>query len=279
MANEVDEPASGDVVAVAEEAPPEDDARAQADAEDEAKPEAEGEAEEAEQADPDTSDLLEKVGRNASTLVMREVQLTTSRHIPELARAARDLTAVVAVVAAFVTAFALANWAIVEALFPSLPGWRAPLVLAAIWVGVGVLLAILLLVRTGRLTGWHWWKGITSDPDEAVRSREQARDDAEAALRESLKEFAAAVARDAGVLVTTAIVPLGGGAAAEAGEKVIDAVDDVTDAIEEKVPGGGVINKVATLALKPGRYALGALKREDSDDDQPDAEPDDEPSK
>jgi hypothetical protein len=278
MANEVDEPAAGDAVAVAEEAPPEDETKA----DDEAKAEAEEPegAEEAEPSEPDTSDMLEKVGRNASTLVMREVQLTTSRHIPELARAARDLTAVVLVVVAFATAFALANWAIVEALYPSLPGWRAPLVLMAIWIGVGILLTVLLLARTGQLTGWqHWWKGITSDPDEAVRSREQARDDAEAALRESLKEFAGAVARDAGVLVTTAIVPLGGGAAAEAGEKVIDAVDDVTDKIEEKVPGGSVINKVATLALKPGRYALGALKRDDADDGSDDDEPDDAPSK
>ena len=273
MANEVDEPVTDDAVAVAEEAPPEDKAENAAEIEG-----AEGgeEAEEAEAAEPDTSDLLEKVGRNASTLVLREVQLTTSRHIPELARAARDLTAVVAVVVAFATAFALANWAIVEALSPSLPGWRAPLVLMAIWVGVGVLLTVLLLARTGQLTGWqHWWRDFTSDPDEAVRGREEARDDAETALRESLKEFAAAVARDAGVLVTTAIVPLGENAV-EAGEKVIDAVDDVTDTIEEKVPGGSVINKMATLALKPGRYALGALKRDDADSD--DDEPGDEPA-
>jgi len=265
MANEVDEPPADEAVAVAEDAPPEDKAEEAEAAEAEEGEEAGG----AEDPEPDTSELLEKVGRNASSLVLREVQLTTSHHIPELARAARDITAVVAVVVSFATAFALANWAIVEALFPSLPGWRAPLVLAAIWVGVGVLVAFLLLIRTGRLTGWHWWKDLTSDPDEAVRSREQARDDAEAALRESLKEFAAAVARDAGVLVTAAIVPIGGNAA-EAGEKVIDAVDDMTDAIEDKVPGGGVINKVATLALKPGRYALGALKRDDdSDDDEP----------
>jgi putative superfamily III holin-X len=273
MANGVDEPVADEAVAVAEDAPLEHKAE-EAEAAEADKGE---EAEDAEDAEPDTSELLEKVGRSASTLVLREVQLTTSQHIPELARAARDLTAVVAVVVAFITAFALANWAIVEALSPSLPGWRAPLVLMAIWVGVGLLLAFLLLIRTGRLTGWRWWKGITSDPDEAVRNREQARDDAEAALRESLKEFAAAVARDAGVLVTAAIVPIGGNAA-EAGEKVIDAVDDVTDAIEDKVPGGGVINKMATLALKPGRYALGALKRDDSDSD--DGEPaDDEPAK
>jgi hypothetical protein len=269
------EDATAESEAAEEEAPPEGDAGP--DAADEVGSQDKGDAEdEAEETEPDTSELLEKVGRNASTLVLREVQLATSRHIPELVRAARDLTAVVAVVVAFVTAFALANWAIVEALSPSLPGWRAPLVLMAIWVGIGVLLTVLLLARTGQLTGWqHWWRGFTSDPDEAVRSREQARDDAEAALRESLKEFAGAVARDTGVLVTAAIVPLGGNAA-EAGEKVIDAVDDMTDAIEEKVPGGSVINKMATLALKPGRYALGALKRDDSDSD--DDEPGDEPA-
>ena len=57
---------------------------------------------------------------------------------------------------------------------------------------------------------------------------------------------------------------------------MLDAVDDVTDVIEEKLPGGGVINRVADLALKPGRYALGAvnkgLKRDEPDepDDVPD---------
>jgi hypothetical protein len=261
-----DEAAESEAVAEEQETPLDGDAGPEADGRDEA---GQGEDEEAE---PDTSELLEQVGRNASTLVLREVQLTTSRHIPELRRAVRDLTAVVLVVVAFTSAFVLANWAIVEALWPSLPGWRAPLLLMAIWVGIGVLLTVLLLARTGQLMEWRWWRGVASDPDEAVRDRERARDEAEAAMRESLKEFAAAVARDAGVLVTTAIVPMAGGAA-EAGEKVIDAVDDMTDAIEEKVPGGGVINKVATLALKPGRYALDAvnkgLKRDDESDDEP----------
>lgn len=214
-----------------------------------------------------TAELLERVGRDASTLVLREVQLATSRHIPALRRAARDLTGVVGVVVAFGTAFVLANWAIVEALWPSLPGWRAPLVLTGIWVAVGAVLLTLLLVRTSRLLGWRWWRAAVADPDEVVRDREQARDEAEAAMRASLGEFADAVARDAGVLVTAAVVPLAGGAA-EAGEKVIDAVDDMTDALEEKVPGGGVVNRVTDLALKPGRFALGVvhkgLARDDS---------------
>jgi hypothetical protein len=222
-----------------------------------------------EDGDVATSEVLEQVGRNASRLVLREVQLASSRHIPELRRTVRDLTGVVGVVIAFVTAFALANWAIVEALSPSLPGWRAPLVLTAIWLAVGGLLLALLLVRTGRMLGWRWWRSVAADPEEVVREREHARDEAEAAMRESLREFAEAVARDAGVLITAAVVPLAGGAA-EAGEKAIDAVDEMTDAIEEKVPGGSMVNRVADLALKPGRFALGVvnkgLKRDDEDE-------------
>jgi hypothetical protein len=225
-------------------------------------------ADEVAEAELQTSELLEQVGRNASTLVLREVQLTTSRHIPELRRAARDLAAVAGVVVAFVTAFVLGNWALVQALSPSLPGWRAPLVLAAAWIALGGVLLVFLLARTGRLLGWRWWRAVAADPDEVVRDRERARDDAEAAMRESLGQFAEAIARDAGVLVTAAVVPLAGGAA-EAGEKVLDAVDEMTDAVEEKIPGGGIVNRATDFALKPGRFALGVvgkgLKRGGSD--------------
>ena len=231
------------------------------------------------EAEAQASELLERVGRDASVLVLREVELTTSRHIPELRRAARDLTVVVVVAVAFVTAFALVNWAIVNALSSPLPSWRAPLVLGAIWGVVGALLLVFLAHRTGHVLGWRWRQVVIVDPEERMRDREQARDEAQHTLRESLEEFAGAVAREAGVLVAAAVVPIGG-AAADAGEKVLDAVDDVTDVIEEKLPGGGVINRVADLALKPGRYALGAvnkgLKRDEPDGvpDEPDDVPD-----
>jgi uncharacterized integral membrane protein len=225
------------------------------------------EPDDAEEVEAQASELLEKVGRDASVLVLREVELTTSRHIPELRRAARDLTVVVGVAFAFVTAFALGNWAIVNALSPSLPSWRAPLVLAVVWSVVGALLLAFMAHRTGHVLGWRWRQVVIVDPEERVHEREQARDEAQHTLRESLQEFAGAVAREAGVLVAAAVVPLGG-AAADAGEKVLDAVDEATDVIEEKLPGGGVINRVADLALKPGRYALDAvskgLKRDES---------------
>ena len=222
-----------------------------------------------EELEAQASELLEQVGRDASVLVLREVELTTSRHIPELRRAVRDLSVVGGIGVAFVTAFVLANWAIVLALSPSLPAWRAPLVLMAAWAAVGGLLLVFVLRRTERVLGWEWWRAASADPAETVQTREQARDEAQHSLRESLQQFAGAVAREAGVLVAAAVVPLAGGAA-EAGEKVLDAVDEVTDVIEEKLPGGGVINRVTDLALKPGRYALDAvskgLKRDEPDE-------------
>jgi hypothetical protein len=177
-----------------------------------------------------------------------------------LRRAARDLSVLFGIGLAFVTAFVLANWAIVLALSSPLPGWRAPLVLMGVWAAVGGLLLVFVLHRTERVLGWQWWRAAAADPGETVHTREQARDDAQHTLRESLEQFAGAVAREAGVLVTAAVVPLAGGAA-EAGEKVLDAVDDVTDAIEEKLPGGGLINRATDLALKPGRYALDAMQK------------------
>jgi hypothetical protein len=217
-------------------------------------------ADEVDEVEAQASELLERVGRDASTLVLREVELTTSRHIPELRRATRDLSVVVGIAVAFVTAFALANWAIVLALSPHLHGWRAPVVVMAAWIVVGTVLTVFVLHRTEHLLGWRWWRSAAADPVETVRIREVARDDAQHSLRESLEQFAGAVAREAGVLVAAAVVPIAGGAA-EAGEKVLDAVDDVTDVIEEKLPGGGVINRVTDLALKPGRYALDAVSK------------------
>jgi len=247
-----------------------------ADADDAEAPDAEkddGDAgeDEAEEPEVPVTEYLEHVGRKASTLVLREVELTTSRHIPELRRAARDLTMVLIVAVSFATAFALANWALVDALSSPLPGWRAPLVVMAIWLAVGALVTVLVLARAGRLLGWHWWRAVAADPEETMRERERARDEAEGELRESLQDFAGAVSREAGALIAIAVVPIAGGAA-EAGEKVIDAVDDVTDVIEDKVPGGGVINRVADIALKPGRFALGAVNKglgRDSSEDEP----------
>ena len=62
------------------------------------------------------------------------------------------------------------------------------------------------------------------------------------------------------MLVTAAVVPLAS-TAVDVGEDVLDAVDDVTDVIEEKVPGGVTINRISDIALWPGRYALKIASR------------------
>src|SRR5262249_14877416 len=158
---------------------------------------------------------------------LREVQLATSHHIPELRRAGRDFAVAIAVVVSLVTAFALGNWAAVAALSSPLPGWRAPLVMAALWAAVGALLAVFVLARAGSLLGTTWRRALVADPAETVRDHEQARDEAEQALRGSLGELAEAAAQEAGALVADAVLPLASGAV-DLGEDVIDAVDDVT---------------------------------------------------
>ena len=66
---------------------------------------------------------------------------------------ARDLAATLLVGLAFLAAFALAKVAAVSALADVASGWRAPLLLAAVWVAVGLLLALALGVRASRLLG------------------------------------------------------------------------------------------------------------------------------
>src|SRR5215471_3696143 len=83
------------------------------------------------------TDLLEQLGREVSALVLYESRLAVSRHKPEIRRTAGDVAAALAVALAFLTAFVLANAAVVRALSTSMPEWVAPLVLAAVWMTVG----------------------------------------------------------------------------------------------------------------------------------------------
>jgi hypothetical protein len=61
-----------------------------------------------------------------------------------------------------------------------------------------------------------------------------------------------------------------------AGAHIIDQIDEITDDLGEAVPGGGVINWMADMALVPGRYfvsvartALGGLGDELNPPGQP----------
>jgi hypothetical protein len=55
------------------------------------------------------------------------------------------------------------------------------------------------------------------------------------------------------VLIAAAIVPVAGGAI-DAGEKILDSADELTDKIEDSgIPGGRIANQVFDVALIPGR--------------------------
>ena len=83
------------------------------------------------------TELAEQLGRDVGALLQRELELNAARNSPALRRTARTVVVWTLAGVAFATAFALANWAAVQALDAVLAGWAAPLVLAAAWAVLG----------------------------------------------------------------------------------------------------------------------------------------------
>ena len=207
------------------------------------------------ETEPSVTELLERLGREVSILAVCESRLAASRHAPGLRRAARDVAAVLVVALALLTAFALANVAAVYALSTTMAGWAAALVLAAAWTAVGVVLALYLLARTRRVRGL------------SMGNVEEARADAERAVRETLEQLAPAITRE----IALAAMPMATGMASgvvDAGEELIDNAEELIESITENVPGGGVVNQVWDFVLMPGRLgvrvATTVLKRGDT---------------
>jgi len=204
---------------------------------------------------PSLTELLLRLGRDTSVLVFCEVQLVLSRHRPEVRRAALDVAAGLVVAAALLTAFAFANVAAYHGLSSAMSPWLAALVLAAAWFVVGAALFVALLVRAGRVTGWHWWRVFNEGSEGALDDLERARTEAEEALRETLKELAPALT----VEIASAAVPLAGdmaGGALDIGEGILEASDDMVEALAEELPGGGIVNQIWDVALVPGRFGI-----------------------
>jgi hypothetical protein len=69
-------------------------------------------------------------------------------------------------------------------------------------------------------------------------------------------ELSGAMASETGVIVAAAIVPMAGGAM-DAGEKLLDSADGITDRLEDSgLPGGRIANQVFDVALVPGRLFI-----------------------
>ena len=200
------------------------------------------------------SELIEQLGRDTSRLAIHEAALSASRRIPELRRAALGIAAAVLLVLAFTAAFGLANWAAVSGLSSILPTWLAALVLAVVWLGIGMVLLAVLLVRAGQASGIEWWRMAGTDRDEAVNTLQASRDEAAQEVRDTIERLVGAIARAAAGQLAEAVVPLAG-AAADMGGELLEASEDVVDAIEE-VPGGGAVGQVIDVVLYPGRLGL-----------------------
>jgi hypothetical protein len=226
----------------------------------------EGETEEPEET-PSLTELIAELGHDVTVLAFLEGQLAVSRNLPEVRRAARDIAAAVVVAIAFLTAFAFANVAAVYGLSRVVSWWLAALILAAVWIAIGTGLLVALSVRAGRVTGWHWWRVFKEGPEETREDLERARDEAEQAVYDTLGRLAPAVT----VEIASAAVPLAGDMATgvvDAGGDLLEASDDIVEAMAEDLPGGSVVNQVWDVVLMPGRFgvkiATTVLKRNDS---------------
>jgi methyl-accepting chemotaxis protein len=209
------------------------------------------------QGRPSVSDLVEQVGRDGAMLAFREAQLTAAHHRRQLRRATREVAAGVVVLVALIVAFVFGTWAAADALSTALSGWRAPLVLAVAWLVIGS--GALALLLRGRLARRPVAAVGAADP---IRRREQAVEEAEEKMRQTLDRLSGAIASAAEERIAAAILPLAGGMVetgeemVEATDEVIEAADEITDVLEEQVPGGMVVNRAVDIALAPGRFGV-----------------------
>lgn len=206
--------------------------------------------------DPDDArsltELLEQLGRELSELGMSEAQLEAARNMPEVRRAARDGVAALVAVVAALAAFAFLNVAAVEGLSRVVATWLAALVLAAVWIAVG---GVLFFGFMGRARRWLLWMVLKAPPTEAMEKLERERDNAGKAALGTLERLGPALATQ----IALAAVPDAGDVASsvvEVGDNVLDASDEIVDVITEEIPGGGVVNQVWAIALRPGRFGI-----------------------
>ena len=191
-------------------------------------------------------ELVERFARDSSVLMLREAELAGARHETDVRRAGRDASAAAIAAVALGTAFLLANWAAVRGLSGSLSGWRAPLLLAAVWLVVGVAVAAVPLSRV---------RHLLSCPSPSIEERERGRDDAAQRLRESLEQLGGGLADAAQARMVSAMVPSADGVL-ETGEDVLQASEELLDDMVDSVPGGSVVGQVIDFALIPGRYGV-----------------------
>jgi hypothetical protein len=202
--------------------------------------------------EPSIAELAERLARDSSRLAAHEAALSASQHVPELRRIAAGAGMASVIALAFLTAFALANWAAVDGLSSVMPTWLGALVLATAWVGVGAVLLAILRARLLRGSTGVWVRIFGDDRQAAIAELQGSRDDAESDVRESLDRFGAAVAAASAAQIADAVVPFAG----NMGEELLEEAEEVLDEVADNVPGAGAIGQVVDIVLFPGRLGL-----------------------
>jgi hypothetical protein len=213
---------------------------------------------EASEHEGSVSECVEEVARASAVLALRGADLEAFRRRDEVARASRAGVGLAALAVALGAVFVFANWAAERALSTALSGWRAPLVLAGAWLLVALVAFVVVVRVEPRLR--HLRPSAPADPQAELAQREAAFDEAQAALRESVEGLTGAIAKAAGKEVADAMVPDGivdlGEGVVDIGDRAMEKVDEVTDVIEARVPGGVIVNRAFDVALVPGRFGV-----------------------
>jgi hypothetical protein len=204
------------------------------------------------------SECVEEVARASAVLALRGADLEAYRRRDEVARASRAGVGLAALAVALAAVFVFANWAAERALSTVLSGWRAPLVLSGAWLVVALVAFVIVVRVEPRLR--HLRPSAPADPQAELAQREAAFDQAQTALRESVEGLTGAVAKAAGKEVADAMMPDGivdmGEGVVDIGDRAMEKMDEVTDVIEARVPGGVIVNRAFDVALVPGRFGV-----------------------
>lgn len=212
--------------------------------------------------EPDVTERVEDVARAAAALAARGGELAAATHQDDVRRGVRTAAALATASLALLTGFAFANVAAERALGSSLSGWRAPLVLAGVWLAIGLVAAVLV----GRWEPWlrRLLHGTGDNREAVLAERQRAFDDAQSAMHGALEALAAATAATVQREIAAAVVPDSiadvGEGLTDLGDKALEMLDDGTDAIQDRTPGGVVVNRAFGIALVPGRIGVRAAR-------------------
>jgi hypothetical protein len=206
--------------------------------------------------DDDTGALFGQLTQDLAGLLREELEFAAVERVPAIRMVLAELTGFVMVGVAGIFALAAATWAAGAGLAEAVPGWAAALILAAVWGAVaGGLLLVLGRRMTRRDPRLQWF--LHPDPVAIERAHEEARAEAEDAVRESATRFAGAAVRE---------IATGGLSAAK--DEVEDVVEDVQDEVmdvlgesgDELAHSRGMVESATTVALLPARIAFAVVR-------------------